>query len=217
MFLDEIGELSPALQAKLLRVLQEKTFERVGGTRPVHVDFRLLAATNRDLDAAIDEGRFRHDLYYRLNVVSLEMPPLRERRDDVPPLADWFLRRQRDKAQRHRLRVLAGRAGALSAYDWPGNVRELENAIEHAVILGVEESIVLDDLPDVVAGRFVSRRHGEQPALVTFREAIEQAKVDLVTSARRRAAATTHGRAPARPASQLPPPADPQPENAPVG
>jgi Nif-specific regulatory protein len=183
VFLDEIGELSPALQAKLLRVLQDRTFERVGGTRPVHVDFRLLAATNRDLMAAIEEGRFRHDLYYRLNVVALELPSLRERREDVAPLADWFLRRHRDKARRHLTGFSPDVLEALSAYDWPGNVRELENAIEHAVILGLEESIVLDDLPDVVAGRFASSRPGEQPAQVTFREAIEQAKVDLITNA----------------------------------
>jgi len=183
VFLDEIGELSPALQAKLLRVLQDKTFERVGGTRPVHVDFRLLAATNRDLIAAIDQGRFRHDLYYRLNVVSLEMPSLRERREDVAPLADWFLRRHRDKARRHLSGFSPDVLEALSAYDWPGNVRELENAIEHAVILGLEDSIVLDDLPDVVAGRFAPSRPGAQPAPVTFREAIEQAKVDLIAKA----------------------------------
>jgi Nif-specific regulatory protein len=183
VFLDEIGELSPALQAKLLRVLQDKTFERVGATRPVHVDFRLLAATNRDLMAAIDEGRFRNDLYYRLNVVSLEMPSLRERREDVAPLADWFLRRHRDKARRQLSGFSPDVLEALTAYDWPGNVRELENAIEHAVILGLEESIVLDDLPDVVAGRFVSSRPGGPPAPVTFREAIEQAKVDLITNA----------------------------------
>ena len=183
VFLDEIGELSPPLQAKLLRVLQDKTFERVGGTRPVHVDFRLLAATNRDLMAAIDQGRFRHDLYYRLNVVSLALPSLRERREDVAPLADWFLRRHRDKARRHLSGFSPDVLEAFSAYDWPGNVRELENAIEHAVILGLEESIVLDDLPDVVAGRFASSRPGEQPAQATFHDVIEQAKVDLITNA----------------------------------
>jgi len=183
VFLDEIGELSLALQAKLLRVLQDRTFERVGGTKPVRVDFRLLAATNRDLNAAIDEGRFRSDLYYRLNVVSLEMPALRERREDVASLADWFLRRHRDKARRHLSGFSPEVVEALSAYDWPGNVRELENAIEHAVILGLDESIILDDLPDAVAGRFASRTSGEQPTRLTFREAIEQAKVALITGA----------------------------------
>jgi Nif-specific regulatory protein len=183
VFLDEIGELSPALQAKLLRVLQDRTFERVGGTRPVRVDFRLLAATNRDLKAAIDEGRFRSDLYYRLNVVSLEMPPLRERREDVTLLADWFLRRHRDKARRQISGFSRDVLEALSSYDWPGNVRELENAIEHAVILGVDDSIVVDDLPDAVAGGFASSSPRDQPSRLTFREAIEQAKVDLITGA----------------------------------
>jgi transcriptional regulator with GAF, ATPase, and Fis domain len=183
VFLDEIGELSLALQAKLLRVLQDKTFERVGGTKSVHVDFRLLAATNRDLKEAIEESRFRQDLYYRLNVVSLEMPALRDRREDVAPLADWFLRRHRDKARRHLSGFSPDVLEALSTYDWPGNVRELENAVEHAVILGLEESIVLDDLPDVVAGRSASSGPVEQRAPVTFREAIEQAKVDLISNA----------------------------------
>jgi Nif-specific regulatory protein len=183
VFLDEIGELSPALQAKLLRVLQDRTFERVGGTRPVHVDFRLLAATNRDLKAAIDEGRFRQDLYYRLNVVSLEMPPLRERREDIVPLADWFLRRHREKARRPLSDFSPEAVEAISAYDWPGNVRELENAVEHAVILGLEDSIVLDDLPDVVAGRLESSGPGGPQARAKFREAIEQAKIDLISSA----------------------------------
>jgi two-component system, NtrC family, response regulator HydG len=183
VFLDEIGELSPALQAKLLRVLQDRTFDRVGGTKSVRVDFRLLAATNRDLNAAIDEGRFRTDLYYRLNVVSLHMPPLRERREDVAALADWFLRRHRDKARRQISGFSPEVLEALASYDWPGNVRELENAIEHAVILGVDESIVVDDLPDAVAGRFASSVSGELPSRLTFREAIEQAKVDLITGA----------------------------------
>jgi len=183
VFLDEIGELSPALQAKLLRVLQEKTFERVGGTRPVRVDFRLLAATNRDLTAAITESRFRHDLYYRLNVVSLEMPPLRERREDVAPLANWFLQRHRDKARRHVSGFSPEVVEALSTYEWPGNVRELENAVEHAVILGLEESILLDDLPDAVAGRFASSASSGRPSRLRFRDAIERTKMDMITAA----------------------------------
>jgi transcriptional regulator with GAF, ATPase, and Fis domain len=182
VFLDEIGELSPALQAKLLRVLQDRVFERVGGTRPIHVDFRLLAATNRDLAAAIDEGGFRRDLYYRLNVVSLSMPPLKERRDDLGPLAHWFLRRHRGKSQR----VISGFSpealAALSAYEWPGNVRELENAVEYAVILGQDETIGLDDLPDVVAEQLTSHPDGAA-ARFRFRDAIERAKTALVTEA----------------------------------
>ncbi len=215
VFLDEIGELSPALQAKLLRVLQDRTFERVGGTRPVHVDFRLLAATNRDLMAAIDEGRFRHDLYYRLNVVSLEMPSLRERREDVAPLADWFLRRHRDKARRHLAGFSPDVVEALSAYDWPGNVRELENAIEHAVILGVRRI----DRP-----RRSSGRGGRTVRLEPARRAAGaghfprsdragQGRPDheRVEGERRQ---PHRSRAPARPSSELPPPADSQPEDA---
>jgi Nif-specific regulatory protein len=186
VFLDEIGELSPALQAKLLRVLQDKVVERVGGTRPLQVDFRLLAATNRDLKAAIDEGAFRRDLYYRLNVVSLAMPPLRERRDDIVPLANWFLGRHRDKAARQLSGFSSEALAALTAYDWPGNVRELENALEHAVILGQDETIGLDDLPDVVVERLVSDtgNGGSGGAVrLPFRDSIEHAKVELVTRA----------------------------------
>jgi transcriptional regulator with GAF, ATPase, and Fis domain len=183
VFLDEIGELSPALQAKLLRVLQEKVVDRVGGTRPVRVDFRLLAATNRDLKAAIDEGVFRRDLYYRLNVVSIAMPPLRERRDDIVLLAGWCLGRHRDTATRQLSGFSPDALAALSAYDWPGNVRELENAVEHAVILGQDATIGLDDLPDVVAERLVSDAAGRDPLRLRFRDSIEQAKVELVTKA----------------------------------
>ena len=183
VFLDEIGELSPALQAKLLRVLQEKVFDRVGGTRSVRVDFRLLAATNRDLKAAIDEGVFRRDLYYRLNVVSIAMPPLRERRDDIVLLAAWCLGRHRDTATRRLSGFSPEALAALSAYDWPGNVRELENAVEHAVILGQDETIGLDDLPDIVAERLVSDAEGRATLRLRFRDSIEQAKVVLVTKA----------------------------------
>ena len=183
VFLDEIGELSPALQAKLLRVLQEKAFDRVGGIRPVRVDFRLLAATNRDLKAAIDEGGFRRDLYYRLNVVSIATPPLRERRDDFVLLAGWCLGRYRETATRQLSGFSPEALAALTAYDWPGNVRELENAVEHAVILGQDATIGLDDLPDVVAERLVCDAAGRDPLRLRFRDAIEQAKVGLVTKA----------------------------------
>src|SRR5262245_61812332 len=129
VFLDEIGELSQALQAKLLRVLQEREFDRVGGTKSVRVDFRLIAATNRDLDSAIANGTFRRDLYYRLNVVSLSTPPLRERREDIVLLASWFLRRHIEKARRQVVGFSPEALACLTAYEWPGNVRELENAI----------------------------------------------------------------------------------------
>jgi Nif-specific regulatory protein len=150
VFLDEIGELAPGLQAKLLRVLQEHEFERVGGTRSIHVDLRVIAATNRDLEAAMRAGAFRPDLFYRLNVVTLETPPLRDRREDIPLLAATFAQRFAKSAGR-QVRGLSDRARAcLLAYDWPGNVRELENAIERAVVLGNTEQVLAEDLPDAV-------------------------------------------------------------------
>ena len=145
LFLDEVGELAPALQAKFLRVLQHHAFERVGGTRTIKVDVRVIAATNSDLEAAVSAGRFRQDLWYRINVVSITMPPLRARRDDIPMLAAHFAA----KYSRGRTVTIAPEAlEVLRAYDWPGNVRELENAIERAVVLGQSDRIVPDDLPE---------------------------------------------------------------------
>ena len=154
VFLDEIGELAPALQSKLLRALQHHEFERVGGTRTIKVDVRVIAATNRDLAAAVAAGTFRQDLWYRLNVVSLTMPPLRDRRADIPVLAAHFAA----KYGRGRAVSLSAEAVAvLTAHDWPGNVRELENAIERAVVLGASDRILADDLPEslveMAAGR----------------------------------------------------------------
>jgi transcriptional regulator with GAF, ATPase, and Fis domain len=148
LFLDEVGELAPALQAKLLRVLQEREFERVGGTRPIKVDVRLIAATNRDLIAAVKKGLFRQDLFYRLNVVSLTMPALRERREDIKLLASYFVQKFSKKCGR-RIHGLSNQARALlENYSWPGNVRELENVIERAVVLGEGELIGPEDLAD---------------------------------------------------------------------
>ncbi|HUI55056.1 MAG TPA: sigma 54-interacting transcriptional regulator [Bryobacteraceae bacterium] len=150
VFLDEIGELSPTLQAKLLRVLQEHEFERVGGTRAVPVDIRVIAATNRDLERAIEEGAFRKDLFYRVNVVPLRIPPLRQRREDIPLLANWFLRKFTEQTGR-RVTGLSREARALlTAYDWPGNVRELQNVIERAVVMGTSEVVTPDDLCDLL-------------------------------------------------------------------
>ena len=143
IFLDEVGDVSPALQAKLLRMLQEKTFVRVGGTETITVDVRLIAATNRNLEKAIAEGRFREDLYYRLSVFPITVPPLRERSEDIPPLVEHFLRargRGLDDMDKNAL-------DQLVVYHWPGNVRELENVIERAVILAGEERIGLSHLP----------------------------------------------------------------------
>ncbi len=136
LLLDEIGELPLALQAKLLRVLQEREFERVGGTRRVKVDFRLLASTNRNLEAAVKSGTFRQDLYYRLNVVPIRIPPLRERREDIPVLAQYLAQRHARTAARTAVVFSPEAMAVLMAHDWPGNVRELENAVERAIVYG---------------------------------------------------------------------------------
>jgi len=147
LFLDEIGELSHDMQVKLLRVLQERQFERVGGTEAVEVDIRIVAATNRDLSKAVADGRFREDLFYRLNVVSIELPPLRERREDIPFLAAHFL----DRYARENSRELKGFTPSamdyLSAYEWPGNVRQLENVIERCVVMCTGDTVDAEDLP----------------------------------------------------------------------
>jgi Nif-specific regulatory protein len=148
VFLDEIGELSPALQTKLLRVLQEREFERVGGNKPIKVNIRVLAATNQDLNAAIASGAFRQDLFFRLNVVELKMPSLRNRPEDTPMLANYFAAKYAEKCNRRVVGISPGAQKLLQAYDWPGNVRELENAIERAVVMGSTEHILSEDLPE---------------------------------------------------------------------
>lgn len=150
LFLDEIGELPPGLQAKLLRVLQEREFERVGGTRTIRVDVRIIAATNRNLRADCAAGRFRQDLYYRLNVVALMMPELRERREDIALLATYFASRFARQSGRRLAGISRESRRCLMEYGWPGNVRELENVIERAVVLGSGDLILPEDLPDDV-------------------------------------------------------------------
>ncbi|MDY0212368.1 MAG: sigma-54 dependent transcriptional regulator [Desulfuromonadaceae bacterium] len=156
LFLDEIGELPLALQPKLLRVLQEKRFRRVGATNERECDVRILAATNRPLEQLIRSGRFREDLYYRLNVVSLEVPPLRQRREDIPLLATFFLQRFAQEMGRPLTNIAANAMAALQAYDWPGNVRELENAIERAVIFSNGDSLQLPNLPAPISSVHVA-------------------------------------------------------------
>ncbi len=148
VFLDEIGELAPALQVKLLRVLQEREFERVGGTHPIKIDIRLIAATNRDLEEGVRKGEFRQDLYYRLNVVKLTMPPLRERRDDIPMLTRHFAQKHAKRCKVKSKPVSREAMAVLVNYEWPGNVRELENAIERALVMGSSDMILLEDLPE---------------------------------------------------------------------
>ncbi|MBW1712470.1 MAG: sigma-54-dependent Fis family transcriptional regulator [Deltaproteobacteria bacterium] len=152
LFLDEIGHTSQALQVKLLRVIQERAFERVGGSRTLEVDVRLITASNKDLKAEADEGRFQEDLYYRLNVVHIELPPLREREDDIPLLAVHFLEKFSAKLGRKGLSFEPEILEALASYPWPGNVRELENVIERAVVLTSGPRIKATDLPPEVRG-----------------------------------------------------------------
>ena len=152
LFLDEIGHTSPALQVKLLRVVQERAFERVGGTRTIKVDVRLITASNRDLKAEVEAGRFQEDLYYRLNVVHIQLPPLRERADDIPLLAAHFLEKYRTELGQGGLEFEPEVIKALSSYPWPGNVRELENVVERAVVLASGPRIRAVDLPAEVRG-----------------------------------------------------------------
>ena len=148
VFLDEIGELAPALQVKLLRVLQEREFERVGGTHTIKVDIRVIAATNRDLNEAVRLGVFRQDLYYRLAVVKLTMPSLREHKDDIPMLTRHFVQKYSKRCKVKPKPISREAMAALVNYDWPGNVRELENAIERALVMGSPEMVLLEDLPE---------------------------------------------------------------------
>jgi transcriptional regulator with PAS, ATPase and Fis domain len=150
VFLDEIGELAPLLQAKLLRALQEHEFERLGGTRPLKMNARVIAASNKNLEDAIKAGQFRQDLYYRLNVVSVVVPPLRERPDDIALLAMFFAARYSEKCNRPLKGISSEARALLLNYSWPGNVRELENAIERAIVLGIDDEITPDDLPDAL-------------------------------------------------------------------
>ncbi len=192
VFLDEIGELAVPMQAKLLRVLQEREFERVGGTRPIKLDVRLIAATNRDLKEASRTGGFRPDLYYRLNVVSLHMPALRERREDIPMLAAFFATQYGEKVKRRVAGISPEARACLTRYEWPGNVRELENAIERAVVLGSTELILAEDLPDSIleetaaSGEPVSALHDgiREAKKVLIERAIEQANGNYTDAAR---------------------------------
>ncbi|WP_230470251.1 sigma-54-dependent transcriptional regulator [Lujinxingia vulgaris] len=173
LFLDEIGELSPQVQVKLLRVLQEGAFERLGSNTPTRVDVRVVAATHKDLEAELREGTFREDLYYRLNVIDIKIPPLRHRIEDVPLLSEHFLRRYNEKNRRQIAGFTAEALQAMEAYHWPGNVRELENVVERAVVLDRDEKIDVDDLPTQLVERQAESRHITIP-LGTSLEEIEK-------------------------------------------
>jgi DNA-binding NtrC family response regulator len=174
--LDEVGELSPALQAKLLRVLQERTVRRVGGNESVPVNVRIIAATNRDLRKRLEEGAFREDLYFRLNVVTITVPPLRERSQDIPLLAQHFLQKYAPASGKPIKGFAREALALLSAYRWPGNVRELEHAVERAVALSSSELILPDDLP-----RELLSEAGEPPGLPAPRMTLEEVKRWYVT------------------------------------
>jgi len=156
VFLDEVGDISQELQAKLLRFLQEREFERVGGNQPIAVDVRVIAATNRDLEEAVKSGAFREDLYHRLNVIALTLPALRERKEDIAPLADYFLQRFSSETKKVFSEISEDARQKLLDYHWPGNVRELANVIERAVVLGDGPTLTLHHLPSRVVGQLVA-------------------------------------------------------------
>ena len=179
-FLDEIGEMSPATQVKLLRVLQEREAIPVGGTEAIPVDVRVVAATNRDLEDDIKRGRFRTDLYYRLNVIAIHLPPLRDRRDDIQILCDEFLARIAQERGEKPKPLSQEAQGVLLAYDWPGNVRELENALERAVVLSKGDTIDLAALPDKLTERRAEPLVAERPHVNPTLDVIERAYITWV-------------------------------------
>jgi NtrC-family two-component system response regulator AlgB len=203
VFLDEVGELPPELQAKLLRFLEERRFERVGDTRTLEVDARIVAATNRDLEAEVHAGRFRMDLFYRLAVVTLRLPPLRERREDLPALVDHLLETLAARQRRPKPDLEPAAREALAGHAWPGNVRELANVLERALVLSRSERIAAEDLPDALLAppreeatpaadpaslEEVERRHVQQvmASSATLEEAAARLGIDPTTLWRKR-------------------------------
>jgi DNA-binding NtrC family response regulator len=179
VFLDEVGDISRELQTKLLRFLQEREFERVGGIQPIGVDVRIVAATNRDLERAVQDGHFREDLYHRLNVIAITLPPLRARKEDIPILAAHFLQRFSQETKKPFSDITADAQEKLGAYNWPGNVRELANVIERAVVLGEGPALMADSLPSRIAAK-----HSETPANQTsYHEAVNTHRRQLIVKA----------------------------------
>jgi DNA-binding NtrC family response regulator len=191
LFLDEIAEFAPAIQAKLLRVLQEREFERLGGTRVLKADVRIIAATHRDLTQAISDGSFRQDLYYRLNVVGIRVPPLRDRQGDLPALLEHFLQRHGKSAGRPNLRFAPEAMALLTRYGWPGNVREVSNVVERAVVLSQAETILPEDLPEELRDASGDEPACEQIAadppapgeLLPYHDAVRAAKCRILREA----------------------------------
>ncbi|HUE38085.1 MAG TPA: sigma 54-interacting transcriptional regulator, partial [Candidatus Binatia bacterium] len=182
IFLDEVGDIRESLQVKLLRVLQEHEFERVGGTKPIRVDIRVIAATNRNLEEAVKSGRFREDLYYRLNVVRLRLPALRERPEDVAELAEHFRRKYCAETGKSLSGISAAAIELLQAHRWPGNVRELGNAVERAVVLGRGPEITADDL-GLRPGSGPGEPATQAPHVEAFHDSVERFKKDLIRRA----------------------------------
>ena len=179
VLLDEVGDISPELQTKLLRFLQERSFERVGGIKPITVDVRIIAATNRDLETAVREGHFRDDLYHRLNVVPITLPPLRERREDIPALAQSFLERFSRETKKAFTEIAPEAMDRLVAYGWPGNVRELGNVIERAVVLGRPPRVLPVDLPPrVIVAETSGRAEG-----ASYHDAVNAHRRQLLVAA----------------------------------
>jgi len=188
LFLDEIGDISPGVQVKLLRVMQERTFERLGGTRPIEVDVRVVAATNRDLQQLIADGAFREDLYYRLNVVPITLPPLRQRPSEIPLLVAHFLEKQK-AGSKH---ISAEAMNLLSEYQWPGNVRELENTIERIAILSRNDEIGVEDLPAEVRAGVAMCSPGERCFVLPEAGVdLEEVELEFVKQALERTGGTT--------------------------
>jgi transcriptional regulator with PAS, ATPase and Fis domain len=174
-----VGDISSELQTKLLRFIQEREFERVGGVKPIGVDVRIIAATNRNLETFVKEGRFREDLYHRLNVVPIALPPLRERREDISVLSQYFLRRFSGETKKEFAEIASEVQEKLLAYDWPGNARELANVIERAVVLGQGPTIELKDLPPRVTGAEPGLTSGP----LTYRAALDASRRRLIVEA----------------------------------
>ncbi len=183
LFLDEIGDFSPVVQIKLLRVIQEREYERVGGNEVRKADVRILAATNRDLEDDVSTGRFRQDLYYRVNVFPIFLPPLRERREDILQLADHFVAKYSERMGKNVRRISTPAINMMLAYHWPGNVRELENCIEHAVLLSTGDAILGSHLPPTLQMPEVEEE-GPPPGLLRLR--VETLERDLISDALKR-------------------------------
>jgi two-component system nitrogen regulation response regulator GlnG len=184
LFLDEIGDMTPATQTKILRVLQSGTFEHVGGNTPIKVDVRIIAATNKPLEEAVAARQFREDLFYRLNVVRIHIPPLRERREDVRLLVNYFLKKFARDQENAPKSVSSGVIKALEGYHWPGNVRELENIVRRALVVAKGDAILLSDLPPEVIGQSAAAS-AVAPGSVTSTATGEAGGTDVVSLARK--------------------------------